>query len=54
MAGYDQEKRGWGRRWCSCHRVSMAWREVISGNAENPAVPEKKEQLRSPRLHLCG
>lgn len=26
----------------------------LSGNAENPAGPEKKEQLRSPRLHLCG
>lgn len=53
MAGYGQEKRSWGGRWCSRHRDLMACRALIPGNAEHPAGSDQKEQLRSPRLHLC-
>lgn len=42
MAGYDQEKRGWGRRRCSCHRVSMAWRKGYQVMQRTPQGQKRK------------
>lgn len=53
IAGYDQEERSRGEGGAVA-TGTRSWSELISGNAEHPAGPAQKDQLRSPRLHRCG